>query len=203
MKKSVIIAGSGRGSAFAQRIIREGRRNVAAMVDTNTAIHDKLRNRFDMEYGSPDTVICTTLTEALARFPKEMADTVLIVTPNHTHETLLREALATGRHVMLEKPVSSAPVDLPKIAQLANHTDLVIQLGFVLRYSPFWHSVVEICRTGKLGTIGMIQQNEWLDFAHSGNAYRRGWRRKQSATGGFLNEKCSHDLDLICAYKSA
>ena len=44
MKQGVIIAGSGRGSAFAQRIIREGRRRVVAIVDTNMEIHEKLRN---------------------------------------------------------------------------------------------------------------------------------------------------------------
>lgn len=201
MKQGVIIAGSGRGSAFAQRIIREGRRRVVAIVDTNMEIHEKLRKRFDEEYGSPETAVMGSLEEALKTFPVPEADTVLIVTPNNTHAELLRLALEAGRHVLLEKPVAADMGDLGKIARLAKNTDRVIQLGFVMRYSPLWQKILEIAQSGKLGTIGMIQQNEWIDFAHSGNAYRRGWRRKLAVTGGFMNEKCSHDLDLICNMK--
>ena len=61
MKQGVIIAGSGRGNAFAQRIIKEKRRRVVAMVDTNTEIHEKLRKRFDEEYSSPETAIMSSL----------------------------------------------------------------------------------------------------------------------------------------------
>lgn len=160
MKQGVIIAGSGRGSAFAQRIIREGRRRVVAIVDTNMEIHEKLRKRFDEEYGSPETAVMGSLEEALKTFPVLEADTVLIVTPNNTHAELLRLALEAGRHVLLEKPVAADMGDLGKIARLAKNTDRVIQLGFVMRYSPLWQKILEIAQSGKLGTIGMIQQNE-------------------------------------------
>ena len=172
----VIIAGSGRGSAFAQKLIRDSIRPVVAMVDTNLDIHPQLRKRFAEEYGSPETVILASLEEALKRFPKETADTVLIVTPNNTHAELLRLTLEAGRHALLEKPVAADKNDLLKIADITRNTEQVIQLGFVLRYSPLWHKVVEIAQSGRLGAIGMIQQNEWIDFVHSGNAYRRGWR---------------------------
>ena len=76
MKQGVIIAGSGRGSAFAQRIIREGRRRVVAIVDTNMEIHEKLRKRFDEEYGSPETAVMGSLEEALKTFPVPEADTL-------------------------------------------------------------------------------------------------------------------------------
>ena len=202
MKKGVIIAGSGRGSAFAKMILKEGRRRVIAMVDTNTALHEKLRKRFTEEYGSPETDIITNLEEALAKYPKEAADAVFIVTPNNTHAELLRQALEAGRHVMLEKPLAADMEDLKKIGKLRlSYPDQIIHLGFGMRYGVLWRKVAEIVKSGRIGKVCMIQTNEWIDFAHSGNAYRRGWRRSQAVTGGFLNEKCSHDLDFLCELK--
>ncbi len=203
MKKGVIIAGSGRGSAFAGSIIAEGKRRVVAMVDNNTAIHAALKQRFAEEYGSPETAIVGSMEEALRRFPKSEADTVLIVTPNHTHAEMLRLTLEAGRHALLEKPVSADYDDLLRIARMTADSESVIQLGFVLRYSPFFRAIKETIDSGRIGRVTMIQLNEWLDFAHSGNAYRRGWRRSHALTGGFLNEKCSHDLDLLCYFKDS
>ncbi len=202
MKTGVIIAGSGRGSAFAREIIEKKLGAVRALVDTNTAIHASLRKRLHEEFGSPETEIMTNLGDALAKFPKEAAPAVFIVTPNNTHASLLKLALEAGRDVMLEKPVGASQTDLEAIAALARKFPAnVIHLGFCLRYSPFWRKIHEVVDSGRLGTIGMIQTDEWIDFAHSGNAYRRGWRRSRELTGGFLNEKCSHDLDLLCWYK--
>ncbi len=201
MKKGVIIAGSGRGSAFAKGIIKDGCRRVVAMVDNNTEIHDALRRRFAEEYGSPETVIMGSLEEALARFPKSEADTVLIVTPNNTHAEMLRLTLEAGRHALLEKPVAANQEDLLKIAAITSGSESIIQLGFVLRFSPMFVKIKELIDTGRIGNVVMCQINEWLDFAHSALAYRRGWRSKHSLTGGFLNEKCSHDIDLLCHFK--
>ncbi len=202
MAQGVIIAGSGRGCAFARQLSENRLRKVVALVEPRVSIHPELRQRFDIEYQSPETVLIPSLEEALARFPKEVADTVVIVTPNDTHAELLRLSLEAGRHVMLEKPAAASQSGLEKIARVhAEHPDLVVQLGFVLRFSEYFRKVKEIIDSGDLGQLVLIQMNEWLDFQHSGGAYRRGWRRKQAATGGFLNEKCSHDLDLMCMFK--
>ncbi len=201
MKKGVIIVGSGRGSAFGQWLIQGGLRRVVALVDNNTAVHAGLRERFASEYGSPETVILGSLEEALRRFPKSEADTVLIVTPNNTHAEMLRLALEADRHVLLEKPVAADYEDLERIARMTANSEKVIQVGFVLRYSPFFQAIKKIVDSGRIGRVTLIQLNEWLDFAHSANAYRRGWRRSRKLTGGFLNEKCSHDLDLLCYFK--
>jgi predicted dehydrogenase len=200
-RNGVIIVGSGRGSLFARIIIEGGQRVVAAMVDSNTEIHEPLRQRFREEYHSPDTLVMGSLEEALVRFPQAQADSVLIVTPNHTHAEMLRLALTARRHVLLEKPVAADDADLRRIAALVAATDRIVQVGFVLRYSRFFRKIKQLIDDGTIGRVVMMQINEWLDFAHSGTAYRRGWRRHQALTGGFLNEKCSHDLDLLCWFK--
>lgn len=192
----VIIAGSGRGLLFAKLLCEPKFREqcrVAAMVDIAVEHHAHLRQILD-DSGLRDTKICTTIDEALARYPKEKADAVIVVTPNTTHAELTEKVLAADRHLLLEKPIAADWADVRKIRNAARNSSRTVQLGFVLRYSGFYQKLHELSR--QIGHIVMIQSNERLSFDHS-SAYRRGWRRYASATGGLMNEKCSHDLDII------
>ena len=193
---NVIIAGSGRGLLFANLLtgpMFKERCRVTAMVDINTSHHARLREILNHS-GLQETEICTTLDEALSKYPKEKADAVLVVTPNTTHAELTEKVLAADRNLMLEKPIAADWKDAVRIFRAARGTKRTIQLGFVLRYSLFYQKLHEL--SGQLGHIVLIQSNERLSFDHS-SAYRRGWRRHVRATGGLMNEKCSHDLDII------
>lgn len=204
MSKGTIIVGAGRGLCFAQMLHGELKglnRKVVALVDINTSLHSKIRDSLD-RYGAKNTRVMTTLTEALAEFSPEEADSVLVVASNKAHAILTEEALAAGRHVMLEKPIAANWNDAVAISKAAEKTDKIVQLGFVLRYSPYFRKIQEIANSGALGKIVMSQINERLSIAHS-STYRRAWRRKQAASGGFMNEKCSHDLDVLCWIKQA
>ena len=193
---NVIIAGSGRGLCFAMLLAGVNFKDtcrVVAMVDIATEHHPRLRELLD-QAGLKDTDICTTLDEALAKYPKEVAEAVLVVTPNGTHAELTEKTLAADRHLLLEKPIAANWEDARRILHAAQASQRTIQLGFVLRYSLFYQKLKELSKS--LGHIVLIQSNERLSFSHS-SAYRRGWRRHTEATGGMLNEKCSHDLDII------
>lgn len=195
----IIIAGTGRGLCVADMFKADGG-SVSAIVEPNSVIHRQLRERLDGT-GLNDTPIFNTIDEALSSVPRTVADKVYVATRDFEHLDFLSKALIARRHVLLEKPLAASREDVIEIMRLANSTNLIIQVGFVLRYSEFYRKVKEITADGLLGTITMIQMSERLDLDHGGGAYRRGWRRKQDQTGGFLNEKSSHDLDLMCWFK--
>ncbi len=226
MSRGVIIAGAGRGMLFAKLIAsgnpesrmkniqncvdwmqlcaggrsRPFDRTVAAMVDCNVGAHERIRRELD-ECGLRDCAVYGSLEEALDAVPESMADAVMVVTPNATHADLTCLALSRHRHVFLEKPVAASWDDVLRIRRAADASpDRTVLPGFVLRYSSFYQRVKEICDSGIMGNIVMIQANERLDMSQ-GSSYRRGWRRKKAATGGSLNEKCSHDLDILCWLK--
>lgn len=228
MSKGVIIAGAGRGLVFAKLIAvanPESRsrtmqncadwlmlsnhtethslnRHVAAIIDCNVSTHDRIRQEL-AETGIAETPIYTSLADALREIPAAEADAVMIVTPNATHAELTEMALRAGRHVFLEKPIASAWPDVARIANAAAaRPDQVVLLGFVLRYSNFYRRIKEICDSGILGNLVLVQANERLAIEHS-SSYRRGWRRKIANTGGSMNEKCSHDLDILCWLKES
>lgn len=197
-KIQVIIAGSGRGLYLADIIsgyedIKQ-EAEVLAIVDIKTENHGKLREAMDSK-ALKDAVICTTLDEALEKFPE--SDCVFVVTPNTTHAELAEKTLNAGKHLFLEKPVAADWADAERIRRAAQaHPEQTIQLGFMLRYSSFFRKIVDTVHSGALGRVVMVRANERLSFAHS-NAYRRGWRRRAAVTGGIMNEKCSHDIDVM------
>lgn len=173
-----------------------GNRRVAALVDIKPEIHDSLRKKLDC-YGSSDTKLFTSLEDALCEFGPDDADSVMIAASNTAHAELTEIALRHGRHVFLEKPIAADWNDTTRIVRaVEKRPDLVVMLGFVMREAPFYRKIKEIVSSGFLGTPVVIQMNERLSLNHA-TAYRRGWRRLERNTGGFINEKASHDLDLM------
>ena len=65
-----------------------------------------------------------------------------ITTPDWTHRALLEAGLEAGRHLICEKPLATTLEDAVAMTQRALESPLVVQVGFVLRYAPFfrrWH----------------------------------------------------------------
>src|SRR5690348_6523900 len=61
----------------------------------------------------------TTTTDYRAVLRDPEIEAVIIATPVATHATLAREALAAGKHVMIEKPLTTNADDAVALIQLA------------------------------------------------------------------------------------
>jgi predicted dehydrogenase len=64
------------------------------------------------------------------------SDAVDIVTPTPTHFKLATKALAAGKHVFVEKPVTETVAQGKKLLQLAEAQGLKVQVGHVERFNP-------------------------------------------------------------------
>ena len=73
-------------------------------------------------------------SEELAVSPD--VDLVHICTPNALHSDLVRRALAAGKHVICEKPLSTDADDAAELVALAAESGLVTAVPFVYRYHP-------------------------------------------------------------------
>ncbi|MBE6371334.1 MAG: Gfo/Idh/MocA family oxidoreductase [Lentisphaerae bacterium] len=194
---NVIILGAGRGLAFAHMIVLNpdlfSGHEIKGIVEIQEAVHPKLRKRLD-GYGLKNTRIFRSAEEAFQAIPKEEADAVLVVTPNATHAEYLELCLKYDRHVLLEKPVSTNWKDAVRIYRMARQTEKIVQIGFVLHYSPFYREIKKLADSGRLGRLVSMHFSIQRDLD---SEFMRGWRRLTANTGGLLNEKSSHDLDLI------
>jgi predicted dehydrogenase len=66
----------------------------------------------------------------------EASDAVSIVTPTSTHFELAKQLLLAGKHVLVEKPMTSQADQAAELVQLARERHCVLQVGHVERFNP-------------------------------------------------------------------
>ena len=88
-----------------------------------------------------------------------------ICTPNASHGPLTRLALAAGKHVVCEKPLSVDAPDATELAALAEASGLVTAVPFVYRYHPMAAEARHRVRSGSIGDVRLIHGHylqDWL-----------------------------------------
>jgi len=83
-------------------------------------------------------------------------DAVAFATPIHTHRALCEEALAAGKHVMVEKPLAGTVADAEAMVRAAERAGRTLMVGHTFVYNPAVTAVREIIERGDLGTIQYI-----------------------------------------------
>ena len=78
---------------------------------------------------------------------------------------------------------------------LAKYGTEQVLVGLVLRYSHHMRDLKVAQSEGLLGNVVSIEANEHIAPYH-GAFFMRDWRRQQKFSGGFMLEKCCHDLDI-------
>lgn len=63
-------------------------------------------------------------------------EVVDIVTPTVTHHQLVKQALLAGRHVFVEKPLTSTLEEAEELVKISQSTGLKVQVGHVERFNP-------------------------------------------------------------------
>jgi len=121
-------------------------------------------------------------------------DLFFVGSPNEFHLDHIIAGLRAGVRMFAEKPVVTTIEDTMRLAELLQEygTDQVM-IGLVLRYSR--HMVDLRPHLPSLGEIASLEASEHIGPYH-GAFFMRDWRRKTSRSGGFMLEKCCHDLDL-------
>ncbi|WP_158866183.1 Gfo/Idh/MocA family protein [Leifsonia sp. AG29] len=101
--------------------------------------------------GGVDVV--TDVDELLAR---DDVDAVAIATPARTHHALAIKALASGKHVMVEKPLADAGHRGRAMVDLASVSGLVLMADHTYCYTPAVLKIRELIEEGALGDILFI-----------------------------------------------
>lgn len=96
-------------------------------------------------------VRCTTKYEDL--LSAKDCDALIIATPTRFHFDLTRRALAAGKHVLVEKPLTESPESARAIAKAAQRAGVVAMVGHVYLYNPAIEFMVEESRSGISGKV--------------------------------------------------
>jgi len=83
-------------------------------------------------------------------------DAVYIPLPNGLHGTWTLRALAQGKHVLCEKPVTANADEAQRVADAADASGLVVMEAFHWRYHPMAARMLEVIASGELGDVRRI-----------------------------------------------
>jgi predicted dehydrogenase len=109
-------------------------------------------------------------------------DVVHICTPNHLHAPLAERALAAGKHVVCEKPLSTDLDSARRLADLAGEASVVSAVPFVYRFYPTVRDARGRVRRGDVGSLRLVHGSylqDWLSRPED-----RNWRVDPSQGGG-------------------
>ena len=129
----------------------------------------------------------------------EELDALIIGSPNHAHTEDALLAMPRRIPILLEKPVAISLDECRRLwAGYLAAGRPPVTVGFVLRYAPFYTRVKELLREADLGQLLAVDADESLGTSLTAYFFGGGsWRRWDRLTGGFIVEKCCHDLDII------
>ncbi len=84
---------------------------------------------------------------------------VAVVTPSHMHYKLVKEMLLAGKHVYVEKPISTVADEAQDLTNLANERGLILMVGHLLLYHPAVNRLKMLIDEGMLGEIIYAQSD--------------------------------------------
>ncbi len=80
-------------------------------------------------------------------------DEVVIATPDHWHGQISCDAMQSGRHVYVEKPMTRSLEDAMKMWDTAKSTKKLVQVGSQGCSDVRWHQAGQVVKDGKIGKL--------------------------------------------------
>jgi myo-inositol 2-dehydrogenase/D-chiro-inositol 1-dehydrogenase len=144
----------------------------------------------------PHATIYSNYQELLGREDLELCDVVL---PSDLHYDVSRAVLESGRHLLLEKPMTLSIRHGRELIELAQTRGRVLAIGHELRLSSLWGKVKELVDAGAIGEPLYALIELWRRPYRLGSG---GWRYDIDRVGSWILEEPIHFFDLARWYMS-
>ncbi|HEY5848026.1 MAG TPA: Gfo/Idh/MocA family oxidoreductase, partial [Microlunatus sp.] len=120
-------------------------------------------------------------------------DAVYIGLPNALHGRWIAAAVAAGKHVLCEKPLTANADEAGSVAELvAARPDLVVMEAFHYRYHPLMERLLKIIESGELGRIERLAASFCFPVPPPGNI-----RWSYELAGGALMDAGVYPIHLL------
>ncbi len=112
----------------------------------------------------------TTELDALLGDPG--IDIVYVATPPATHLELAARALQAGKHVLVEKPMTTSAADSARLFEIAAVNDCFVMEAMWMKFNPLHLEVARRVRDGVLGTPRYVRGAFGMPFPSGGSRWR-------------------------------
>ena len=162
---------------------------IVALCDTNPAQLEKAKTEF------PHLAECVTTADYKEILAHPDVDAVIVATPHTLHIEEALDAIAAGKHVLMEKPMVCEVEDAKTLlARLEGHPK-VFALAYQRHAQGTFKYMREKIQSGELGAVQFLcaqQCQQWK------KGTKGSWRQDPALSGGGqLNDSGSHLLDII------
>ena len=100
---------------------------------------------------------CAMTKDYRAVLDRKDVDAVVIATPDHWHMRMTLDALAAGKHVYIEKPLTWSLAEGPKMVAAAEKSGKLVMVGSGPKTMPLTAKAREIVKSGKLGQVVQVR----------------------------------------------
>jgi predicted dehydrogenase len=157
------------------------------------------------------TAVCDPKVERISRFSSargflsaeeflrgSQTDAVLIATPHYSHTSIGIETLGSGRHLLVEKPISVHKADAERLIAAHRRSNQVFAAMFNQRTDPYFLKLRQLVRSSDLGAIRRVHWTITNWFRTEAYYQSSDWRATWAGEGGgVLLNQCPHNLDIF------
>jgi predicted dehydrogenase len=169
------------GPNLANAIERTGKAVLGWLCDANPKNLSSLAQRY------PQAETTTDIREVMR---DASVDAVFISSPTTTHYEFGKQALEAGKHVLIEKPLTTRSREAATLVRLAEERCRVLMVGHVFEYNPAIRAVDDLIKSGELGEI------YYMSFERTNLGPVR-------TDVGALWDLATHDAAIMCDFMSA
>lgn len=170
--KKIAIIGLGK---WGKNLLREFS-NVSCVTKCHTRGNQKNISWLRRNY--PKVVHTTSIRDILT---DKNIDAVAISTPINSHFKIAKNALESGKHVFVEKPMASSVIEAKQLIKIAKSKNLNLFVGHVFLYNEIFKKIKKIDR------------QESITYAHFA------WKKFGTFDEDIFKNLLSHDISLILA----
>jgi predicted dehydrogenase len=135
------------------------------------------------------------LDELLSR---EDIQAVSVCTPDHLHGEHAHAALRAGKHVLVEKPMTTTREDAARLVQDVRETGLILLVGQIVHFQPNIRAMVQSYRSGEIGDVWLAESDYISDMRrYYGPDGQTPWRTDPRAPQDILMGGGSHSMALL------
>ena len=94
-------------------------------------------------------------------------DAVIIASPDHWHVRMALDALAAGKDVYLEKPVTHTLEEGAVLSKAVRSSKQILQCGMQQRSWVHFRDAVDLIQAGSLGRVVQVRTYWWQNYHHN------------------------------------
>jgi len=141
------------------QLLKSPHAKIVAVCDVDTWRLANAQKQVDEHYAKQsgtDYKACRAFTDYRELLQDKSIDAVMISVPDHWHVPMAIDAVRAGKHVSLEKPISTCIGHGRRLVEAIKKSGVVTRNDSEFRTLPKMWKAVEVVRNGRIGTLQKI-----------------------------------------------